>query len=190
MKIPTDNLEIKKFIDDLKSDNSVNKRDISFDDCFFFLKNGLLLQKCQNYLVIFYSENRHFHNRKPLSDELEYLIPKQLKCLKLNVLADYSYLGIHWNPNTPSSDAYSTAFVSYYSIVNYLEETQDRVNGIKNTRRVDCIGLLPIKLDKGFFLTNYTSVSSNNNGYSQKDKGINKTADFQNYLKSMIVSFI
>jgi hypothetical protein len=186
LKVPSEDIQINKYIEELKNDNSVNKREVSFDDCFFFLKNGLLLQKCKDYLVLFYSENRHFHNRRPLADELDSLIPRQLKKLKLNILADYSYLGIHWNPNTPSSDIFSTSFVSYYSIVNYSDENhvKDRIQ-IKNTRRVDCIGILPIKFDKSFFLTNFTNSSSS---ITHKNQGLNKTSDFQNYLKNMIVS--
>lgn len=79
-----------------------------------------MIQQLNESLVICYSETKHLHCRKPLSIELDSVLPNEIKSLRVSDFNGDSYLGIHWNPNTPITSTSGSSFVSYYELFSYI----------------------------------------------------------------------
>jgi len=180
---------ISNFLSQLKNDITISKKEMSSDEGFYFLKNGLMIQQCKDKLVFYFSENKHFHSRRVLSSELLNLFPETIQSLKLSKFSKESYIGILWNANVLSNQTHSTSFITYHQFVCYDESASDE-EGSNDKRilfnspkekKITFIGLLPIKFDKSFFLTCISKVPGMSLEYQ-------RTFDFGLCLKNSIHS--
>ena len=185
---------IKVFLETIKEDLTITRRESTNDQGFYFLKNGLMMQHYKDNLILFFSENKHFHLRKTLSEELDKLLPNEIKDIKLSHISEESYLGVLWNANATSDISHNTSFVSYYQF-NTAEKQFSNMNGLgannfsqntdelKNRKSLETIGILPIRFDKNFFM-NCITIGGNT------DKNhIHRSIDFNIFLQNSIVSF-
>ena len=132
-----------KIINDLNSDKQVIKKDVSDGYGFYFLRSEAMIQVVNREVYVYFSENKPHHKRKNLICTLKDLLPKYMKKINFNLLKESSIVGILWTPNKSSINVPSS-FISYYNFQfdrNYSK------------KRISLLGILPIKFDKGFFLT-------------------------------------
>jgi hypothetical protein len=127
--------------------------------------------------------------RKTLSEELDKILPKEIKDIKLSCICEESYLGVLWNANATSDKSHNTSFVSYHQFNTASKEFSKFNNNntnfsngdeIKNCKSFETIGILPIRFDKKFFLNCI-------NGNTDKTN-MHRNIDFNIYLQNSIVS--